>query len=77
MQWAALVLEPDGSISVYVHNWIRAGRASTPEELWNLAHEAWSTPEKFWALFYEALGHRESVPVDPKLKNLTLEDLGL
>ena len=137
--WAALIIEPDGTVSVYVHNWIRAGRASTPQELWDLTHEAWSTPEKFWGLFYAALGRRESpvrkgaipafliwrcagcgapaegkkkpcdcqtnvgtregpngrreqtwwaaqpaptppaspTPIDPKLKNLSVEDLGL
>jgi|KBSSwiStaDraftv2_1062776.scaffolds.fasta_scaffold00380_35 hypothetical protein len=75
--WAALIIEPDGTVAVYVHNWIRAGRASNPEELWKLTHEAWSTPEKFWGLFYAALGRREAAPINPKLKSLSIEDLGL
>ena len=38
--WAALIIEPDGTIAIYVHNWIKAGRASNPKELWKLTHEA-------------------------------------
>jgi len=75
--WAALIVEPDGTVSVYVHNWIRAGRASNPQELWDLTHSAWNTPEKFWGLFYAALGRHDRPAVDPKLANLTLDDLGL
>jgi len=75
--WAAIVPEPDGSISVYVHNWILAGKAKNPDEFWKLVHEAWFTPEKFWGLFYAQLGRPERAAVDPKLASLSLEDLGL
>ena len=75
--WAAVRIESDGAVSVYVHNWISAGTARTPQELWDLVHESWATPEKFWGLFYAALGRRESPSVDPKLKSLSIEDLGL
>ena len=77
--WAAITIT-DGTVRVYVHNWISAGEAKTPQELWDLVHEAWATPEKFWALFYEALGRTprpEKRAVDPALANLSLEDLGL
>jgi hypothetical protein len=81
--WAAIIPEPDGSIAVYVHGWILAGKAKNADEFWKLVHEAWFTPEKFWELFYKALdterGRRYTVrePVDPKLKELSIEDLGL
>jgi len=81
--WAAIIVEPGGVVAIYVHNWILAGRASTPQELWDIVHDAYSIPEKYWALFYKALdeerGRRSTPrePVDPKLKELSIEDLGL
>jgi len=81
-RWAAIIPEPDGSVAVYVHGWILAGKAKNADEFWKLVHEAWYTPEKFWELFYAALGHakalgRERPAVDPKLEGLSIEDLGL
>ncbi len=76
-RWAAIIPEPDGSVAVYVHGWILAGKAKNADEFWKLVHEAWYTPEKFWELFYNALGHKERPAVDPKLASLNIEDLGL
>lgn len=80
--WAAVRVESDDRISVYVHNWIRAGIATNPQELWDLVLSGWHNPGKFWDLFYQEMGKRasdalEPRAVDPKLKNLSIDDLGI
>lgn len=73
--WAAITIEPEG-VKIWVHNWILVGTATSPQELWDLAHEGWHKPEIFWQKFYTALGH-STKGGDPKLQSLTLDDLGL
>ena len=75
--WAAVTVEPDGTIRVYVHNWLLAGSASNPQELWDLVHAGWHKPEQFWKLFYETLQRGKEGKGGKELAGIKFDDLGL